>query len=158
MHARASIVSEPDAAGSTSRRDGVPGFQPRPANLRVFVFYSLAIVLTGIGSLLFADLLWRTGWSTSRTLLLVLFAILFLLSSVGCMHALYGFFLRRRGDPRRITAMGDYRSRTLEHTSTALIFPIYNEDVVRVFEGVRTTYESLSRTGQLPHFDLFVLS
>ena len=31
---------------------------------RVFVFYSCALLLTGLVSLLFADLLWRTGWST----------------------------------------------------------------------------------------------
>jgi membrane glycosyltransferase len=74
------------------------------------------------------------------------------------MHALYGFALRRVGDSRRITAMDDYRSRSIENTSTALIFPVYNEDVVRVFEGVRTTYQSLAKTGALSHFDIFVLS
>ena len=48
--------------------------------------------------MLFADLLWRTGWSTSRTVLLVLFVILFLLIAIGCMHGVYGFFLRTFGD------------------------------------------------------------
>jgi membrane glycosyltransferase len=69
---------------------------------RVFLFFSLAVLLTGVGGMLFADLLWRTGWSPARILLLFLFCILFFLSSVGCMHGVYGFFLRRRGDRRRL--------------------------------------------------------
>ncbi len=44
---------------------------------RVFMFFSCAVLLTGCVSLLFADLLLRTGWSTSRSVLLVLFIILF---------------------------------------------------------------------------------
>jgi hypothetical protein len=38
---------------------------------RLFIFYSCALLLTGLVSMLFADLLWRTGWSASRTVLLV---------------------------------------------------------------------------------------
>ena len=36
--------------------------------------------------------------------------------------------------------------------------PICNEDVRRVFAGLRATYESLARTGELDRFDFFVLS
>ncbi len=36
--------------------------------------------------------------------------------------------------------------------------PICNEDVVRVFAGLRATYDSLARTGDLAQFDFFVLS
>ncbi len=59
--------------------------------------------------MLFADLLWRTGWSASRTLLLVLFIILFLLTAVGCMHGVYGFFIRIFGTNHRITALKNYK-------------------------------------------------
>ncbi len=124
---------------------------------RVFVFYSSAMLLTGLVSMLFADLLWRTGWSTSRTVLLVLFIILFLLIAIGGMHGVYGFFLRAFGDPRRITQT-DYRAQSIAGTSTAIVFPIHNENIVRVHEGLRATYESLKKTGQLEHFDLFILS
>ena len=74
--------------------------------LRLFLFYSSAVLMTGAVSLLFADLLWRTGWSTSRTVLLVLFIILFLLTAIGCMHGLYGFVIRIIGTRCRITALG----------------------------------------------------
>lgn len=125
---------------------------------RVFVFYSGALLLTGLVSLIFADLLWRTGWSASRTVLLVLFVILFLFTAIGCMHGLYGFFLRMSGDSRRITKLKEYRDQNIDSTSTAIIFPIYNEDVVRVYEGLRATYQSLEKTGQLERFDFFILS
>ena len=52
---------------------------------RIFIFYSSALLLTGLVSLLFADLLWRTGWSAARTVLLVLFVILFLFAAIGCV-------------------------------------------------------------------------
>jgi membrane glycosyltransferase len=132
----------------------------RPASRepRVFVFYSLAVLLTGVASLLFADLLWRQGWSTSRTILLVLFTLLFLLAALGCVHGIYGFILRRTADRRRITRLGDYRHQSIDQANTALIIPIYNEDARRVCEGLRATYESLAETGHLERFDFFLLS
>ena len=124
---------------------------------RVFTFYSCAVLLTGLVSMLFADLLWRTGWSASRTVLLALFAVLFSLIAIGSMHGVFGFILRVIGNPRRITQV-DCRAQSIDGTSTAIIFPIYNEDIVRVYEGLRATYESLQKTGQLQHFDFFILS
>lgn len=125
---------------------------------RLFLFFSAAIFLTGLVSILFADLLWRTGWSASRTVLLILFAVLLLLSALGCMHGLFGFFIRRRGTRRRITGLKPYRDTPIEGVSTAIIFPVYNEDSVRVCEGLRATFESLRRTGKLENFDFFILS
>ena len=125
---------------------------------RLFIFYSCALLLTGLVSMLFADLLWRTGWSTSRTVLLVLFVILFLFVANGCMHGLYGFVLRMFGDDRCITRLKEYRGQSIAGISTAIVFPVYNEDVVRVCEGLRATYESLEKTGQLERFDFFILS
>jgi membrane glycosyltransferase len=125
---------------------------------RIFIFYSSALLLTGLVSLLFADLLWRTGWSAARTVLLVLFVILFLLASIGCVHGVFGFFLRTFGDKRRITDLKNYRAQNIDGISTAIVFPIYNEDAVRVYEGLRATYESLEKTGQLERFDFFILS
>ena len=107
---------------------------------RVFAFFSVAVLLTGVVSVVFADLLWRTGWSPSRTVLLVLFVILFFLAAVGCTHGIFGFFLRRFGEKSSITLRKDYRGQDISGSSTALVFPIYNENVVRVLEGLRATY------------------
>jgi membrane glycosyltransferase len=115
------------------------------------------VLLTGLVSMLFADLLWRTGWSPSGVLLLSLFMVLFLLIAVGCMHGVFGFVLRRTDD-RRLTRLKDYRSQSIQGASTALVIPIYNEQVARVCEGLRATYESLEKTGDLERFDFYILS
>ena len=125
---------------------------------RLFIFFSSAVLLCGAVSMLFSDLLWRTGWSAARTVLLVLFIILFFFAAVGCMHGLYGFFLRLLGTRRSITRLGNWRAQSIAGTSTAIVFPVYNEDTVRVYEGLRATYESLAQTGQLERFDFFILS
>ena len=41
---------------------------------------------------------------------------------------------------------------------TALIMPICNEDVDRVFAGLRATWESVKATGNAAHFDVYILS
>jgi len=74
------------------------------------------------------------------------------------MHGVYGFFIRTFGTNRRITALKPFKEQNIAGVSTAIIFPIYNEDSVRVLEGLRATYESLERTGQLDRFDFFILS
>ncbi len=157
MSAAAPESAPIQAGGSPPPLMLMPDEQVR-RGLRLFIFYSFSLSLTGLVSMLFADLLWRSGWSTSRTVLLALFIVLFLFSAIGCTTAIYGFILRLIGDGQRITRHADYRSQSLDGTSTAIIFPIYNEDVLRVYEGLRVTYESLERTGQLERFDFFVLS
>jgi membrane glycosyltransferase len=42
--------------------------------------------------------------------------------------------------------------------STAVVMPVFNEDVSRVFEGLRVIYRSVQETKRLEHFDFFVLS
>ncbi len=147
------------AAAEKSRPD--PAIYPhRPVRrgFRLFIFFSVAFLLTGVVSMLFADLLWRSGWSGSATILMVLFVILFLLIAIGCALAIFGFILRLFGDPDRLTKMADYQSTSIAGVSTAIVFPTYNEEVARVLEGLRATYLSLERTGQLEHFDFFILS
>jgi membrane glycosyltransferase len=107
--------------------------------------------------MLFADLLWRTGWSPSGVVLLCLFIVLFFLIALGCMHGVFGFVLRMTHD-RRLTRLGDYHSQSIKGVSTALVFPIHNEQVPRVYEGLRATYESLQKTGLLNSFDFYILS
>jgi membrane glycosyltransferase len=150
----------PELNSPSGQHPYVTKYMDRPIRrwLRLFVFYSLALVLTSAVSVLFADLLWRSGWTGSSTILLILFVILFGLISVGCMHGIFGFVLRTFGDRDRITQLGDFRGKSIEGVSTAIIFPTYNEEVARVMEGLRATYVSLERTGQIERFDFFVLS
>jgi membrane glycosyltransferase len=43
-------------------------------------------------------------------------------------------------------------------TRVAIIMPVYNEDVPRIFAGLKAMYESLQATGELYHFDFYILS
>jgi membrane glycosyltransferase len=147
----ADCVAGPDLLLGVTRMPRVP------QGWRVFIFYSCAMFLAGSTSWLFADLLGRTGWSLSALVLLCLFTALCLLIAVGCMHGVFGFALRLTGD-RRITRLKDYRDTSIESASTALVFPVCNEEVRRVCEGLRATYKSLQKTGQLDQFDFYILS
>jgi len=154
------MTAAPPSADSVVSQDLRPGVVSMPrvrGGWRVFIFYSSAILLAGLTSWLFADLLGRTGWSMSGLVLLCLFAVLVLLIAVGCMHGVFGFVLRLIGD-RRITRLKDYRGQSIKGVSTALVFPIYNEQVPRVCEGLRATYLSLQKTGLLEGFDFYILS
>jgi membrane glycosyltransferase len=151
----------PDAANPDPAMGRAPTVVSLPVlrrGIRIFLFYSCAVLLTGVVSLMFADLLWRTGWSASRTVLLVLFIILFLLVAIGCVHGLFGFLLRVLGDKARLTGFAEYARMPITGTSTAIIAPIYNEDVARVYEGIRASFESLRHTGRLECFDFYILS
>ena len=98
LHPPLSHATAPPTAPFRRAGDCRRGLAPMPRmrrGWRVFIFYSSAVLLTGLVSMLFADLLWRTGWSLSGLVLLCLFMVLFLLIAVGCMHG--GFWIRRCG-------------------------------------------------------------
>jgi membrane glycosyltransferase len=91
--------------------------------------------------------------------ILVLFAILFGWVSAGFWTAAAGFVLLLFGKDRYAISARNAGSKPIDPAArTAVVMPICNEDVSRVFAGLRATYESLERSGELRHFDLFVLS
>ncbi|MGG2396657.1 glucans biosynthesis glucosyltransferase MdoH [Pseudomonas sp. SH1-B] len=94
-----------------------------------------------------------------QTSILALFALLFCWVSMGFWTALMGFFQLLRGRDRySISATACGNDPISPKARTALVMPIANEHVPRVFAGLRATFESLKTTGQLEHFDFFVLS
>jgi membrane glycosyltransferase len=131
---------------------------PRRLGRRRFLFFSTIFLFTSLATWFMADLLWRGGLNGIEIALLALFIVLFAHVAAGFCTALVGFYvLNRGGDSSRIT-------RTLEPgmdmqlASTAIIMPAFNEDVSRIFEGLRVVYRSVEDTGKLEHFDFFVLS
>jgi membrane glycosyltransferase len=107
-----------------------------------------------------ADLLWRGGLDGLEVALLVLFVILFGHIATGFCTALLGFFIvNRSGDSARIGNTVDWADPTEKPLAgTAIIVPVYNEDVSRVFEGLRVIYRSLQEEHKLEPFDFFILS
>ena len=88
----------------------------------------------------------------------LLLAMLTAWVAAGFFTALMGLFVACRKDPHAISA-ADVRGTPLKASSrTAIIMPICNEQVTRVFAGLRATCESLARTGHGRQFDVFVLS
>ncbi len=125
---------------------------------RLFFFVSSALVLALANTWLFADLLLRLDWTSWHGVLAALFFVLSFAVSFGCLHAVYGFFVLRIGDRGRVTALNEWESLDISGVNTAIVIPIYNEDVIRVYEGIRVMWESLKAAGQLGRFDIFILS
>ena len=125
---------------------------------RRFVFFSSIFLLTSLATWFMADLLWRDGISGLEMVLLALFVVLFAHIATGFCTAIVGFYvLNRGGDSCRITAtIPDGEEPPL--ASTAIVMPVFNEDVSRVFEGLRVIYRSMQETKKLEHFDFFILS
>ncbi|MBA1188402.1 glucans biosynthesis glucosyltransferase MdoH [Pseudomonas entomophila] len=94
-----------------------------------------------------------------QTSILILFGILFCWVSAGFWTALMGFLELLTGrDKYRISGSSAGTEPIAPTARTALVMPICNEDVPRVFAGLRATFESVARTGDLDRFDFFVLS
>jgi membrane glycosyltransferase len=124
-------------------------------NRRRFVFFSSVFVLTSLATWFVADLYWRGGLSGLEIVLLVLFVPLFAHIAVGFCTALAGFYvINRGGDSSRISASappgGPYRL-----ASTAVVMPVFNEDVSRVFEGLRVVFKSVQKIGRRRQFRFF---
>jgi membrane glycosyltransferase len=91
--------------------------------------------------------------------ILCLSTILFAWVSLGFWTALSGFVLLCFGrDRHAITASAAANTAIPPDVRTAIVMPIRNEHVGRVFAGLRATYESLAATTALPNFDFFILS
>jgi membrane glycosyltransferase len=129
-------------------------------NRRRFLFFSSVFVLVSLATWFVADLYWRDadGLTGLEMVLLVLFIPLFAHIAVGFCTALAGFYvINRGGDGSRISvsapAGGPNRL-----ASTAIVMPVFNEDVSRVFEGLRVVFESVQQLEGAENFDFFVLS
>ncbi|UVK82745.1 glucans biosynthesis glucosyltransferase MdoH [Pseudomonas sichuanensis] len=94
-----------------------------------------------------------------QTSILILFGILFCWVSAGFWTALMGFLELLTGrDKYRISGSSAGNEPIPAEARTALVMPICNEDVPRVFAGLRATFESVAASGNLDRFDFFVLS
>ena len=121
------------------------------------LFLILLIAISGCGIALFADFLWRTGLYGLKYWLLLLHTVLFSLVSFVFCNSFFGFFALLRRLASSPPSESD-AGRRPPLAPTAVVFPIYNEDVARVMAGVEATYRSLQRTGQESSFEFFVLS
>ncbi|GIZ51594.1 glucans biosynthesis glucosyltransferase MdoH [Noviherbaspirillum aridicola] len=128
-------------------------------NVRRLVLLTLMIAQTLAGTWFMSRVVPYQGTAWLEMVLLLLFAILFCWVSAGFWTAMAGFWLMLRGTDRYlISRQKASRAPIAPGARTAIVMPICNEDVIRVSAGLRATYESLAKTGELAHFDFFILS
>lgn len=125
----------------------------------------LALLALIVGQTAFATDLMRTvlpyhGRQPLEIAMLVLFAVLFGWISAGFWTALAGLLVLVGGNDRwAISRTAAPDAPIAPDARTAVVMPIANEDVARAFAGLRATYESLAREGEvLGRFDFYVLS
>lgn len=120
---------------------------------------SFVVFVTAAGSFLMGDLLWGmplAGWGWA---VWALFTLLFGLLSFGASQAFFGFLARRgRGDRATVLRTLPDDPAEVPLAPTAIVLPVYNEDPRRIYAGLRAIYRSVARTGQLEHFDFYILS
>lgn len=136
-----------------------PGSWQAAANLRRLALLVLVVAQVYFFTSAMAAVLPYHGHRMLEIAILILFAILTSWVSLGFWTAIMGFVVKVTGGDRfAISASAAADVPIDELARTAVIMPICNEDVARVFAGLRATIESLARTGELRHFDFFILS
>jgi membrane glycosyltransferase len=117
----------------------------------------LVLLPTAVATRLMFDVLDGGGISAIEIALVVLFAVLFAGVSFGFFTVVAGLLVRLRGGDR--FDLGRVPVELPDPVApTALVMPIFHEDVDRVFAGLRAVHKSLEATGRVEDFHFFVLS
>ena len=126
---------------------------------RIFLLAVLAVTAF-FASVHMTDVLPHRGTTRIEFVIVIVFAILFAWISIGFWEAVAGLFTLARRYDRFVVTPGKGDEVTLGGMGvpTAILMPIANEEVDRVFAGLRVIYESLEKTGELQHFHFFILS
>ena len=129
-------------------------------SLRRLVYAILTIVTAFTGVYMMYDILSANGVTMLEAVILILFAISFCWISTAFWSAVFGFvLLMLRLDPLTLRPIDSIYNDDLPITQrTAVVMPIYNEDTHRVIAGFEATLNSLVATGEIKHFDFFMLS
>ncbi|MDY0007795.1 MAG: glucans biosynthesis glucosyltransferase MdoH [Spongiibacteraceae bacterium] len=132
----------------------------RTAVCRRLLVGALVLLQTLVATYFLLSVLPYHGGTWVEISLAGVFALLFAWISVGFWVAMLGFVLRCRGGDRASLlrrVAPDLLSAT-PLARTAIVMPIYHEPVARSLAGLRAVYRSLERTGELAHFDFYILS
>jgi membrane glycosyltransferase len=105
-------------------------------------------------------MLQTNGLNPLKVTIFILFLLLLVPIAISFWTAAIGFAMCwRDGDSLESTGtLAEPAPPEVTWPCTAVIIPVYNEDPVRVFAGLKATYESLEQTGFLPFFEFFILS
>jgi membrane glycosyltransferase len=126
---------------------------------RRLILLALTLAQTGVATYYMVAVLPYHGTFWLETITLAIYAVLFAWVSAGFWTAMMGFWVLLFGNDRyAISRTAAPDAPIGDGARTAILIPICNEDIPRVFAGLRATYDSVRRSGELKHFDFYVLS
>ena len=152
LHARALPV---DARLQPENSIRLPG-----ESIRRPLFFILVLGTTVAGVSIMFNILAANNLMPLEAVLLFLFSITFGWITISFWSGLCGFVLQMmQRDPLSLKKMDldRYRHQPIT-TRTAVVMPVYNEDTQRVIAGFEATLLSLAATGDMAHFDFYLLS
>jgi membrane glycosyltransferase len=159
-HMPASSLRRWGVKRAPKRRTGRDAWKWR-ARARRTLFAAIVLGQTAAATVFLLDTLPRKGGTPTEILIAALFAILFAWISTGLWLSMIGFWsvVVRKNRSSITRLLGGERLPELSaNARVAVIMPICNEPVDRVYAGLQATYESLQRTGRGAHFDFYILS
>jgi membrane glycosyltransferase len=134
----------------------------RVAHRRRTFLMILVLIPSVVASGFMANVLPHKGGTWLEVAIMIFFGALFGWISIGFWTALLGFWTLARGRDRFAITSLDHPDTAppVEALSlpTAVVMPICNEPVDRVFAGLKAIHRSLQRAGSFDRFHIFVLS
>ncbi len=129
-------------------------------SLRRYVYVILSLLTAISGVYIMFDILRANDLTTLEGVILALFGISFTWLALAFWSGLFGFLLQMlRIDPLTLKSTRKLLADKSPITCrTAVVMPVYNEDTHRVIAGFEATLRSLEKTGEIAHFDFFLLS
>ena len=149
-------ITGPDATALRRWRRSLPWV--RAARRRHLALAALVLVPSAVASSYMASVLPQQGRTGLELAIALVFGGLFGWISIGFWTAIAGCWVRIRGDRFDIVRASERAGPLAPEARTAILMPICEEPVERVFAGLRALHQSLERAGALAHFDFFVLS
>ena len=128
--------------------------------LRRILFVGLSTLLTVVGCILMYNTLAAEKMFWEDYVALGIFPLLFSQIAVGFVLALFGFFDQLRGGDSHHVMHRPWRKneQSVPLAATAIVIPVYNENVDRISRAIANMWHSVEKTGHLDHFDFFICS
>lgn len=124
---------------------------------RRWAFMFLIGLLTLMAAAFEMSVLGAEGWTPVNIALLVLFILLFTHVAIGFCQAFFGFLVSIDRVPMApVQESEEQNFQTLP--VTAIVVPIYHEEVAPVFARLRVMHDALLSLGTVERFQFFVLS
>lgn len=132
---------------------------------RRWFFAGVSLATSASGVYMMYDILSANGLTALEIVILCLFSLSFAWLSISFWSGFIGFVLQLfRIDPLSLKRQRASASplqpitQLAITTRTAVVMPVYNEDTRRIIAGFEATLRSLEKTGELAHFDFYMLS